>query len=140
MALAFCAALPAWADAGPYGKQPYIDPDFRDVDLKMRAEEAKCPGNPVKAMFCREQVRKKWAAMGDVRGTPEYVRKHWGSLSRQELRQKISEETVIYHKTRPLDVTGPPPEPGEVTDSMIDAEIGALQNLKGEKGGGYHPY
>ncbi len=129
------AAVPTEARAQAAG---IIDPEWRAVQQQMQAEQhARCDraGGFMRRVNCKTQVEQGYEGRGDVPGTEQYVRKHYGWMSVDQLAQQIDRLNRTTHGVARHVHNDDPGRPGEISYEMIERDVNGISQLIRTKGG-----
>jgi hypothetical protein len=111
----------AWASED-WSDKPIIDEQFREVEIAIKEVTTNCRKNEknvIKRLKCGDSAWKKYEKEGELRGTEEYCRKHYGRLNFDELYKiwKNLKQQRSLARINPEDDV-----PGEVTEVMFRIE------------------
>jgi hypothetical protein len=111
----------AWA-LEDWSEKPIIDQEFseyeKDID-RVTDDCMKKEKSVIKKMKCGDDIRLKYIKEGNLRGTDEYCKKHYGNLSFDELRNVWKK---LKHQRTIARITPDEKLPGEVTEGMFMVE------------------
>ena len=123
----------AWAQA-----TGIIDPEWRAVQQQMKGEQhARCDraGGFMQRVNCKTQVEQEYEGRGDVPGTEQYVRKHYGWMTVDQLAQQIERLSQTTYGVARHVHNDDPGRPGEISYEMIERDVNGIDQLIRIKGG-----
>lgn len=122
------------------GHAQVIDNDYKKIDHEYRNDYGCLKNKPPHATNgwmadCWKKRDEKYVGTGDLRGTPEYVKKRYGVLSVQELNEQIIARNRFFGQTRDFRRFDKGRQDGEVTTMDMTVEVNELRALINAKGG-----
>jgi hypothetical protein len=129
LVLTIITLLPVAAEA------QVIDQDYRKAEQAMKQEvSTSCGGlNPIKQNICFKKIYGNYKASGQLRGTGEYIRKHFSDAPVTELDNEIRKRNSLFRQIRSEFADNR--QVGELTSSAMEIEVSELRALINEKGG-----
>ena len=111
------------------------DPELAKVEAQIKKEAQPCDKikNPMRSMDCHGKVRRGFYAKGLVRGTEEYVQKHYEDLPTKALVEKRRELIALKDRARTRFSSQYDREPGELSEEKLATEIQLIEVEMGRR-------
>ena len=112
-----------------------IDPELAKVEAEIKKESQPCKviKNPMRRSDCQSKVRQGFYAKGLVRGTEEYVQKHYEDLPTKDLIDKRQELIALKDEARSDFSAQYDREPGELSREDLATEIQIIEVEMGRR-------